>query len=263
MTHDDFRYVRRGKQLSRLNEEDMSFLNPVHISGQGKEHALLILHGFSSSPAVYRFLIPQIKKYDAILCPVLSGHGESIQAFSQSKAQDWQETASKACEQLMNEYKKVDVLGLSLGGVLACELSQKYSLNHLYLLAPALRLHLRFNITTMIKLAHLLKYLGFNHIRSAGGNLLNKNSSEIAYRKLPLSAIIELLTFVNQYQFRAPTCPVDLFLGTFDEVVDSQEVEKFFVNLSNVNLHWLKNSAHVLPLDNDMQEIVNCINKAD
>ncbi|HHT9879871.1 TPA: alpha/beta hydrolase, partial [Legionella pneumophila] len=26
--------------------------------------------------------------------------------------------------------------------------------------------------------------------------------------------------------------------------------------------HWLKNSAHVLPLDNDLNEIIDCINKS-
>ncbi len=251
--------MRRGKQLSDLNNAEFNLLDPVNIRGSGTDRALLVLHGFSSSPAVYRYLIPQIKKYDAIICPVLPGHAESIEAFSQSKATDWLTKATKTCEELTKEYKKVDVLGLSLGGLLACELGHRFTLNHLYLLAPALKLHMHVN--SMIKLAQVLKSLGFNHLRNGAGNLKTDDHAEIAYRKLPISTIIEMLTLQNQYQLIAPKCPVDLFLGTYDQVVASQQVEQIFSDLPNVTIHWLKNSAHVLPLDNDLQEIVDCINK--
>ena len=258
MNNDDFRYMRRGKQLSGLTREELTLLKPINQRGTNFERALLVLHGFSSSPAVYRYLIPKIKHYDAIVCPVLPGHAESIEAFSHSKASEWLLTAHHACETLTKEYKKVDVLGLSLGGLLACELSQRFKLNHLFLLAPALKLHMKVN--SMLKLAQLLKYFGFRHLRNAAGNLKTNEHAEIAYRKLPISSIIEMLTLAQQYEWVPPTCPVDLFLGTYDEVVASEEVEKLFTSLPNVTTHWLKNSAHVLPLDSDLNEIIKCIN---
>jgi carboxylesterase len=258
MNIDDFRYMRRGKQLSGLTQEEIELLKPVNQRGSGSERALLILHGFSSSPAVYRYLIPNIKNYDAIVCPILPGHAESIEAFSHSRASEWLLTATKACEALINEYKKVDVLGLSLGGLLACELSQKFNLNHLFLLAPALRLHMK--VDSMLKLAQILKFLGFRHLRNAAGNIKTNVHAEIAYRKLPIASIIEMLTLSQHYVWVPPTCPVDLFLGTYDEVVASQQVEQLFVTLQNATIHWLQNSAHVLPLDNDLNEIIECIN---
>lgn len=260
MNNDDFRYMRRGKQLSGLTQEDISLLKPIDQRGTGSERALLLLHGFSSSPAVYRQIIPQIKHYDAIVCPVLQGHAESIDAFSRSKAEDWRFTANKTCEALLNEYKKVDVLGLSLGGLLACELSQRFTLNHLFLLAPALKLQMHVRI--MLKLAQVLKFVGFYQLRNAAGNLITNKHAEISYRKLPLATIIEMLTLAQNYQWVAPTCPVDLFLGTHDEVVSSVEVEQLFTPLPNATIHWLKNSAHILPLDNDAKKIIQCINKS-
>lgn len=258
MNNDDFRYMRRGKQLSGLTPEELAMLEPVNQRGKGFERALLVLHGFSSSPAVYRYILPQIKHYDAIVCPVLPGHAESIEAFSHAKAADWLATAHKACEELVNQYQKVDILGLSLGGLLACELSQRFKLNHLYLLAPALRLHMKVN--SMLKLAQVLKYFGFNQLRNSAGNLLSNEHAEIAYRKLPISTIIEMLTLAKEYQWVPPNCSVDLFLGTYDQVVASQQVAQLFATLPNVTIHWLKNSAHVLPLDNDLKEIIDCIN---
>lgn len=258
MNNDDFRYMRRGKQLSSLTQEEMQLLNPVNQRGSGTERALLVLHGFSSSPAVYRYIIPHIKNYDAIVCPALSGHADSIEAFSHSTACEWLLTASQTCDTLVKEYKKVDILGLSLGGLLACELSKKFTLNHLFLLAPALRLHLHVNL--MLKLAHVLKCMGFRYLRNTAGNIKTNDHAEIAYRKLPISSIIEMLNFSQHYVWVPPSCPVDLFLGTYDEVVASHHVAELFAPLPNVNIHWLENSAHVLPLDRDLNEIIKCIN---
>lgn len=258
MNNDDFRYMRRGKQVSSLGQDECAFLQPVDQRGAGKKRALLVLHGFSSSPAVYRYLIPQIKGYDAIVCPVLPGHAQSIEAFSHSTAEQWLATAREACAGLIKDYKQVDVLGLSLGGLLAGELSKEFPLHHLFLLAPAIKLHMR--VDPMIKLAQTLKCLGFNHLRNAAGNIVTNDRAEIAYRKLPITTIIEMLTYAREYQWTAPTCPVDLFLGSHDQVVASKEVEQVFAGLPNVTVHWLENSAHVLPLDNDLEEIVRCVN---
>lgn len=250
--------MRGGIQLALLNENELSLLEPIQHYGTKKERALLLLHGFSSTPAVYRYLIPNIQNYDAIVCPALTGHAHNIESFATASANDWQDTATKACELLIKEYKHVDVVGLSLGGLLACELSQRFDLNHLFLLAPALKLQI--NSTTMIRLAKLLKKLGFKQLRNKGGNIISDKYAEITYRMLPLNAIIEILTLIKNYQWVAPRCSVDLFLGAKDEVIDSNQVAELFSPLSNCTTHWLQNSAHILPLDNELSTIVECIN---
>jgi carboxylesterase len=258
MNLNDFRYMRQGQQLHDLNIKDISLLKPLNQRNDSKERALLVLHGFSSSPAVYRYLIPKIKYYDAIVCPALPGHAESINVFAQTKAINWVDSVKEICSSLTQEYHQVDVLGLSLGGLLSCELSKYFPLNHLYLLAPALKLHMNLNLA--LRAARLFKYLGFVHLRNAAGNILNSDHAEITYRKLPITTIIEMLQLVERFQWQAPTCPTDLFLGAQDLVVNSEAVEQLFKPLSNTNIHWLINSAHVLPLDNDLNDIIKCIN---
>lgn len=257
MKPSDFRYIRRGKQLSNISPADLKWLKPINQCQKGNENALLVLHGFSSSPAVYRYLIPKIKQYNAIVCPVLPGHADSIDAFSHAKAQDWVLTAQKHCHQLITSYQQVDVLGLSLGGLLACQLSQLHPIHRLFLLAPAIQL--KMNINRMLFIARALKNLGFQHLRNTAGNLITDEHAEIAYKKIPLSAIIEMLQFAKNYQWAPPKCPVDLFLGRYDEIVDSKQVEQRFAPLPNTTIHWLDHSAHVLPLDNDVEQIVQCI----
>lgn len=259
MNINDFRYMRRGIAIGGLKKSDLPLLQAVDNRGSGTERALLALHGFSSSPAVYRYLLPQVTHYDAIVCPILLGHGLSIDSFAQSKATDWLQSAREACADLCAQYKKVDVMGLSLGGLLACQLSQEYDINHLYLLAPALRLHL--SVKANLQLARVLQFLGFHLLRNKAGNLVSETHTEIAFRKIPISAIIQMLHYQLHFPWVPPKCSVDLFLGVHDEVVDSKAVALMFEDMDNVAIHWLEHSAHVLPLDNDLAEIVRCVNE--
>ncbi|CAM4379897.1 MAG: Thermostable monoacylglycerol lipase [Legionella sp.] len=259
MNKNDFRYFRQGKQVNDLKEEDFSLIKSVYNHSNKNERALLLLHGFSSTPAVYRLLIPQLKNYDAVMCPVLPGHGKSIDAFSKATAADWVAEATCACEELFKTYKKIDVMGFSLGGLLACKLSERFAFNHMFLLAPALKL--KINVTSNLKLANFLQSLGFKELRGAAGNLRSNAQAEISYKRLPLTAIEEMFNLVLQHQWTPPNAPVDLFLGAHDAVVPSDAVERLFQDLPNVSMHWLANSAHVLPLDNDLGQIVACVNE--
>ena len=247
-----------GKFVKRFSSEDVPLLAPVDIRGKGNARALLLLHGFSSSPAVFRAMHPAITGYDAVVCPVLPGHADSIATFAKSTSIEWLAAATDACEGLIDNYQTVDVLGFSLGGLLACHLSQRYALNRLYLLAPSLSLHI--NVPVALCAARVLQGLGLRRLRNRAGNLYTHRYPELAYRQQPLTTIIQILTLINDFSFLPPHCPTDLFLGRFDAVVDSKQVAERFKNLPHVTTHWLEHSAHVLPLDGDMEAIVACVN---
>jgi carboxylesterase len=259
MNLDDFRCMRRGVQLSVVNDMDAKLLAPVNQRNGKKHNALLLLHGFSSTPAVFRHLLDGLTGYDAVIIPALPGHAENLDAFAEMKAADLLSFVEKICADLIQEFEQVDLMGLSLGGVLAYHLSTRFTLNHLYLLAPAFDLHLA--IPKAIRLAQLCRKLGFSKIRSVAGNLYTSHSCEIAYRLLPLTSIIELLNLIKTLEFTPPSCPTDLFLGSHDEVVASQHVAARFANSSNTSVHWLENSAHVIPLDGDIEALIDCIKK--
>ncbi len=247
-----------GKPVKPFSSEDAPLLAPFDIRGTGDARALLLLHGFSSSPAVFRAMSPAITGYDAVVCPLLPGHADSISGFANITSIEWLAAASEACEALVKHYQAVDVLGFSLGGLLACHLSQRYPLNRLYLLAPSLSLHI--NVPVTLWGARVLQGLGIRHLRNRAGNLYTTRFAELAYRQQPLTTIIEILTLIKDFHFVPPNCPTDLFLGRFDAVVDSKQVAERFKNQPYVTTHWLEHSAHVLPLDGDIEAIVACVN---
>lgn len=257
MNINDFYCMNRGKIISFLTKENTSMIMPVYQDNGQKNTALLLLHGFSSTPAVFRYLSEKITDYDAIIIPALPGHVNTLADFSTMKKDSLINYVNQLGKNLVAEYNYVDVLGLSMGGVLAYLLSCNQSLRHLYLLAPAFDLHL--NIKANLKLALTLRKLGFQALRSQAGNLHSSKHYEIAYKQLPINSIIELFNLITDINFTSPSCFTDLFLGKHDKVVNCEAVAKRFSTSSNTRTHWLENSAHVLPLDNDMESIAQCI----
>jgi len=253
----DFRYMWRGHALRTLTSKDANLLAPIDSRSDKQGSVLLLLHGFSSSPAVFRELLPKLTMYDAIICPVLPGHAHSIVNFAHTKAEEWLATTELLCETLCKTYKQVDVLGLSLGGLLTCYLAKRYTFHHIYLLAPAIALHL--NIPLAKAAARTLHTLGFRYLRNNAGNLHTNAHQELTYRQVPLTIILELFKLIQDAPDLPTNCPVDLFLGRFDAVVDSPTVAKKFENLSNTKIHWLEHSAHVLTLDGDINVIIEVI----
>lgn len=257
----DFYHMHQGTHLRALEDGELDLLKPVSYKRtEQKANALLLLHGFSSSPAVYRFMLPELKKhYDAVFVPALPGHAQSIEAFSKVRSEDWLQAVHEQFALISKEYQQVDVMGLSLGGLLACYLSQHFKIHHLYLLAPAL--YLRLWVKFAANLAKGLEHLGFTQLRNRAGNIVNTQHSEIAYRRLPISTIHEILSLIRDFQFKELNCPTDLFLGSHDLVVNSHAVSRLFSQKDNVDIHWLRDSAHVLPLDNNVADILKQVIK--
>jgi carboxylesterase len=260
MNRDEFRFLWCGQAVAPLLDEQMGLLSPIDIRGVGRDRALLMLHGFSSTPSVFRAMLPNIVGYDAVVCPVLPGHADSLMAFAQVQATDWLAAAEDACRALLRDYTTVDVLGFSLGGLLACHLSQRLPLNHLFLLAPAL--FLRLNVSMALCAARVLQALGCSRLRNRGGNLRTNRYAELTYRQVPLPVIIQILSLVKTFHFVPPACSTDVFLGRFDEVVDSSRIAALVATIPQVRTHWLEQSAHILPLDGDYEAIIECINNA-
>ena len=89
--------------------------------GGSQETALLFIHGFTASPSE---LYPTAKLiYDLCGCtlsaPLLPGHGSSPQFLKQSNWEEWYNAIEKELDFLMENYQRVFVGGLSMGGLLA------------------------------------------------------------------------------------------------------------------------------------------------
>ena len=87
---------------------------------EGGEHAVLLTHGFTGTPA---HMLPLAERLQAAGFTVqgllLPGHGTDIEDMRKSTWQDWLAAELEAVYQLKKKYKYVSVCGLSMGGVLS------------------------------------------------------------------------------------------------------------------------------------------------
>lgn len=97
--------------------------------------ALLCLHGLLSSDKDFDFLKIQLKPYYGYIhTPVMPGHKNRGDSFTCAAVLNY---AVEEYDRLRQMSDCIDILGYSVGGVLACYLCQIRKVNRLILLAPA------------------------------------------------------------------------------------------------------------------------------
>ena len=111
---------------------------------RGEREAVLLVHGFTGSPHDMVYLGERLNNRGwTVSIPRLPGHGTSGGDLLNSGRRDWLRRVIDAYLDLKSEYARVNVCGLSMGGVLALILASHFSVDRLALAAPALDVHNR------------------------------------------------------------------------------------------------------------------------
>jgi len=144
-------FRKRNKHLMQENiaqfssiPEEASFLEarPRHFGGKKKpfRHAVLLLHGFSSSPMEFSSLIPHLENANIpYYAPLLTGYGmDDFRLLYQVRADDWRRDAASAYELLSSFADEISVVGHSTGANLALYVASKFPVRHLVLSAANL-----------------------------------------------------------------------------------------------------------------------------
>ncbi|OJA47011.1 alpha/beta hydrolase [Burkholderia ubonensis] len=93
------------------------------VFNEGDGHAVLMLHGLSSSPLEFRYLARFLNDEGFTTCaPVLDGYsaGTPEQAMEQ-----WLDAATREYDALAARYERVSICGLSIGATLALALAHR------------------------------------------------------------------------------------------------------------------------------------------
>lgn len=96
-----------------------------------------MLHGLLSSKSALDYYKRKLSSYyDYIACYDLPGHGENKMKFTTSNVESF---IVDVYDKISRHYDEIDVLGYSMGGVIACYLQSVRRVSKLILLAPAYR----------------------------------------------------------------------------------------------------------------------------
>lgn len=191
--------------------------------------AILLVHGFAGGVYDAEYLdhrLELVSKFD-VFTFTLPGHdGNTSKKITGSS---WIKKAESEVEFLINNgYKKIYVIGHSMGGVIATYLASKYKeIKKLVLVAPAFHF-ISYEgdkvkpLSALSKTPKLIEQYGIKQLTSR-------------MTKLPTNAIIEFINLVKKYQ-RIPqkvTIPTLILQGTSDNVVPPTTPDYIFNNLSS------------------------------
>jgi pimeloyl-ACP methyl ester carboxylesterase len=197
--------------------------------------AVLLLHGWSSSPADFAELYPLLEQADIpYLAPQITGFGrDSMSLLPVVRPQDWLRDAIHAYDILAAQAEEVDVIGHSNGGALATYVAEHRQVGHLILVGP--------NLTVQPSDRIYKELLGTPGVRTAMAALLpvfrkpvrpgrvvpvdtvdpDSARHAFAYPALPLNALRVLWQVQDMVAIgRAHFGDLNLFYGMQDQSVD-------------------------------------------
>lgn len=228
--------------------------------------AVLCLHGFTGSPGIYLKLAHKLKEeHLTVFAPRLPGHGTMPEALAKVTHEQFIQASEEAFAILAEEFERVHIIGLSLGGALATVLAANHAgdrvLGSVSLLSPGYA----FNPGLAAKLgldsgADPSQREG-KMIPLPARPVKNDDMDEciFAYNMVPLVCYDRLHAFnaLARDARATVTAPVMLLYAEHDMVVDSAasaEAPTIFPQLEEFQSY--EKSEHNLLLGCDREEIV-------
>lgn len=226
-------------------------------SGDNADIGVLVLHGFTGSPASMRPLAEDLAERGfAVELPLLPGHGTHWKHLARTTWQDLAKETVRAFEQLRSRTRKCVVLGLSNGGLIALRLAQtrEADLSGQVLINPFL-----FSLDPRVKILPILKSV-LPSVPGVINDIAKPDQDEVGYDRVPLKSLASVMQLQKQVRTNLPHTHVPTLLLTSrqDHLVDpknSIEVAER-IGASDFEHVWLERSYHVATLDYDYPVIL-------
>ena len=224
---------------------------------EGGSIAILMIHGFTGSPASIRPWAESLHRDGfTVLAPRLPGHSRTWQEMNQTRWQDWYAEIDQALSELRRKHQRIFVAGFSMGGALALRLAaiRGKEIEGLILVNPAIH-----DDRPVMKFVPILKYF----IPSVGGrgtDVAAPNPPRHSYGRTPLHALHSLQKLWRDLSTKLHRVEVPLMIGYSinDHVVDPKNSETVIDNVSSIDIREVifENSYHNVALDYDLELLV-------
>jgi carboxylesterase len=222
------------------------------FSAAGNRTGVLLLHGFTGSPASMRPWGEYLAGVGfTVEVPCLPGHGTSWQDLNLTTWQDWYAGASRGLDKLLATCSEVFVAGLSMGGCLALRLAAERpdDVAGLILVNPSVASTDR----RLVLIPFLKRVIG--SISAIGNDISLPGADEDSYDRTPLKALDSLRAMWKATRDDLPkvTAPLVVFRSAEDHVVEplSTQIVTQRVSSRDLTEQVLHNSYHVATLDHD------------
>ena len=224
-------------------------------------HAVLFLHGWTSTPRELRFLAEKAAAAGFhCVGPRLKGHGLTVRALHGVLFRDHLAEAEEAFGRLAMSHDRVSVCGLSLGGLLALNLAVRRRVANLILVAPFLKpAGSTFGLPNswLVGRVPLPRHVGKN----VGGPIDDPEGAagHIAYHAMPAEEMASVVQATRDFAGleKEVTCPTLVFHGVHDRTSDFAGSLALMGALGSDDktLVAFNRGNHILTLDYDRERL--------
>jgi len=220
---------------------------------------VLLLHGLTGTPSEVKPLGEALARHGyRVLIPILPGHGETPEALSRTRWTDWARASEDAFDLLARKCRHVAAAGLSMGALLAVRLGlEKKCAAVVSMAAPIHVMDLRYRG---------LAFFRFFQRRTGEltGGIRNPQAPvHETYPVCPTDSLYEMKKLADGLIPRLPRLvpPLLVLQGRLDTKVKPANAAFLHDRAGSVLKHlvYLENSDHVLPMDNDRQQVFRCV----
>ena len=190
------------------------------------EQAVLLVHGFGSTPRELRELADQLLTRNfCVLAVRLPGHGTTPEDLATRRAEEWLDTTERGYRILQQQGYRISAAGLSTGCLLLLQLAVRYPLERLVLLSPYLRLR-----HPLSPWAGLLSFFYPYQERD-----IDPREEIYYYRKRPLKGVAQLNRLRRKVSRLLPhlTTPTLVLASEGDRTVYPGTAKKLFEKLAS------------------------------
>ncbi len=205
--------------------------------------ACLLLHGFTGGPYELEPLARHLRSRGWVCSvPTLPGHGGTPGMLGKARRGDWLDAASKLARLLSERYESIDLVGFSMGGLLAAYLTNRFPIRRLVLLNAA-----------------VIYVSPARFVRNAVRQIRTGNTEKLrAKHETPLGAIIQFMRLVNEVkpEFSRVQVPTLVVQGDSDEIVHPRSAFYIHQKLKGEKeLLVLPKSPHMICYGEDAEEL--------
>jgi len=258
----DFEEVKKHSSVYENLLVDKDILNEEFFFQGNNNEAIILVHGWSSTPYTIRKLGEYLnKKGYTVIGPRLTGHGTKPEDLDGVIWQDWLNDLGRVYKKTAQHYDKIFIAGTSLGGNLAILLAERHSkIRGLILLATPYKTKSKIKTIILIKLIKLLRIKYLNKYYPAKVKTLGTAITPmVSYQRYPVNSVEESMKCVSASRkiMQSIEQPCFILQSKEDHMINSDSAEKIYNKISSKvkKKKYLKNTYHSFISDVNSQYV--------